>query len=172
MHKTWQVQPVNLQKYSSWWRGAPATGVGRVTGARVRVSPSAPKKRYRFRCLFFDAKNRESNKAIRRIVTVLWTVTVPACVPKKALAFNGRVSPSAPKKEVSFLILPFLMRRTESRTRQFRQKKFRVWMNFFKIHIKHYIPFSSPQKVDTFCGNFWFCTMVWTKLMIKCSTTR
>ena len=32
-----------MEKYSSWWRGAPAKGVGRVTGARVRVSPSPPK---------------------------------------------------------------------------------------------------------------------------------
>ena len=38
------VNPLHLQKYSSWWRGAPAKGVGRETGARVRVSPSAPIK--------------------------------------------------------------------------------------------------------------------------------
>ena len=35
---------VTMQKYSSWWRGAPAKGVGRETGARVRVSPSAPEE--------------------------------------------------------------------------------------------------------------------------------
>ena len=34
-----------LEKYSSWWRGAPAKGVGRVTGAGVRVSPSPPRKK-------------------------------------------------------------------------------------------------------------------------------
>ena len=34
-----------MEKYSSWWRGAPAKGVGRVTGARVRVSPSPPRER-------------------------------------------------------------------------------------------------------------------------------
>ena len=34
-----------LEKYSSWWRGAPAKGVGRVTGAGVRVSPSPPGKK-------------------------------------------------------------------------------------------------------------------------------
>ena len=33
-----------MEKYSSWLRGAPAKGVGRVTGAGVRVSPSPPKK--------------------------------------------------------------------------------------------------------------------------------
>ena len=33
-----------MEKYSSWWRGAPAKGVGRVTGAGVRVSPSPPNK--------------------------------------------------------------------------------------------------------------------------------
>ena len=38
----WKTLP--MEKYSSWWRGAPAKGVGRVTGARVRVSPSAPGK--------------------------------------------------------------------------------------------------------------------------------
>jgi hypothetical protein len=75
-----------------------------------RVSPSAPKKEVSFfDTSFFDVKNRESNKAIRRIETVQWTVSVPACVPKKALAFDGRVSPSAPKKEASFLMLLFLM---------------------------------------------------------------
>ncbi len=34
-----------MEKYSSWRRGAPAKGVGRETGARVRVSPSAPSKK-------------------------------------------------------------------------------------------------------------------------------
>ena len=64
---------------------APAKGVGRETGARVRVSPSAPKKEVSFfDTSFFDVKNRESNKAIRRIETVRWTVSVPACVLKKA----------------------------------------------------------------------------------------
>ena len=60
-----------------------------------------------FDASFFDVKKRDSKKAIRRIATVRWTVAVPACVPKKALAFNGRVSPSAPKKEASFLMLLF-----------------------------------------------------------------
>ena len=31
-----------LQKYSSGWRGAPAKGIGRETGARVQIPPSAP----------------------------------------------------------------------------------------------------------------------------------
>ena len=30
-----------------WWRGAPAKGVGRVTGARVQIPPSAPNKAQR-----------------------------------------------------------------------------------------------------------------------------
>ena len=45
----WEFNNINLlpmQKYSSWWRGAPAKGVGRETGARVRVSPSAPRKKH------------------------------------------------------------------------------------------------------------------------------
>ena len=42
---TWQCvfKLTVLQMYSSWWRGAPAKGVGWVTAARVRISPSAPK---------------------------------------------------------------------------------------------------------------------------------
>ncbi len=34
-------------------RGAPAKGVGRVTGARVRISPSPPEKKDTVRCPFF-----------------------------------------------------------------------------------------------------------------------
>ena len=44
---------LSMQKYSSWWRGAPAKGVGRVTGARVRVPPSAPEKEIALTCGFF-----------------------------------------------------------------------------------------------------------------------
>lgn len=79
------------------------------------AAPPLPKKLTLFEGpdICFCCKDRDSNRAIRRIETVRWTVSLPAGVPKKALAFNGRVS-------------PFLMRRTESRTRQFRQKKFRV----------------------------------------------
>ena len=74
---------------------------------RPSLSFCAKKGSVIFDTSFFDVKNRESNKAIRRIETVRWTVSVPACVPKKALAFNGRVSPSAPKKEVSFFDTSF-----------------------------------------------------------------
>ncbi len=35
---------LDAQKYSRGRRGAPAKGVGRVTGARVQISPSAEKK--------------------------------------------------------------------------------------------------------------------------------
>ena len=41
-----------MEKYSSWWRGAPAKGVGRVTGAGVRVSSSPPKSRSKERDFF------------------------------------------------------------------------------------------------------------------------
>ena len=44
----------------------------------------------------FCCKDRDSNRAIRRIETVRWTVSLPAGVPKKALAFNGRIPTSAP----------------------------------------------------------------------------
>ena len=42
-----------MEKYSSWWRGAPAKGVGRVTGARVRIPLSPPKHtQLFFECVF------------------------------------------------------------------------------------------------------------------------
>ena len=44
-----------------WWRGAPAKGVGRVTGARVQISHSPPTKKTeksRFFSLFLRSKNR------------------------------------------------------------------------------------------------------------------
>ena len=44
----------------------------------------------------FCCKDRDSNRAIRRIETVRWTVSLPAGVPKKALAFNGQIPISAP----------------------------------------------------------------------------
>ena len=31
-----------MEQYSRGWRGAPAKGVGRVTGARVQISPAPP----------------------------------------------------------------------------------------------------------------------------------
>ena len=34
----------SMEMYSSGRRGAPAKGVGRVTGARVQISPSPPTK--------------------------------------------------------------------------------------------------------------------------------
>ena len=51
-----------LEKYSSWWRGAPAKGVGRIKpGARVRVSPSPPEKSTHLStktmCAFFNEIN-------------------------------------------------------------------------------------------------------------------
>ena len=43
-----------LEKYSSGRRGAPAKGVGRVTGAEVQIFSSPPKRqRYIFVSLFF-----------------------------------------------------------------------------------------------------------------------
>ena len=42
-----------LEKYSRGRRGAPAKGVGRVTGARVQIPPSPPQKGTPFwGCLF------------------------------------------------------------------------------------------------------------------------
>ena len=37
-----RVFTLDLEKYSSGERGAPAKGVGRVSGARVQISPSPP----------------------------------------------------------------------------------------------------------------------------------
>ena len=33
-----------METYSRGWRGAPAKGVGRETGARVQIPPSPPKR--------------------------------------------------------------------------------------------------------------------------------
>ena len=52
-----------MQKYSSWRRGAPAKGVGRETGARVRVSPSAPEKgTCKSKCFFQFLSHAKSNQ--------------------------------------------------------------------------------------------------------------
>ena len=42
----------SMEMYSSGRRGAPAKGVGRVTGARVQISPSPPTKAHRKVCFF------------------------------------------------------------------------------------------------------------------------
>ena len=34
------LEDITLEKYSSGRRGAPAKGIGRVTGARVQIPPS------------------------------------------------------------------------------------------------------------------------------------
>ena len=62
------------------------------------VVPPLPKKLTLFGDpdICFCCKDRDSNRAIRRIETVRWTVSLPAGVPKKALAFNGRIPTSAP----------------------------------------------------------------------------
>ena len=56
------------------------------------AAPPLPKKLTLFGDpdICFCCKDRDSNRAIRRIETVRWTVSLPAGVPKKALAFNGR----------------------------------------------------------------------------------
>ena len=42
-----------MEDYSSGWRGAPAKGVGRVTGARVQIPDPPPKTSNNFvRCFF------------------------------------------------------------------------------------------------------------------------
>ena len=43
-----------LEKYSSGRRGAPAKGVGRVTGAEVQIFSSPPKKRQVSTCRFLS----------------------------------------------------------------------------------------------------------------------
>ena len=53
--------------------------------------------------IYFCCKERDSNRAIRRIETVRWTVSVPAGVPKKALAFNGQ-SPHLRPKSLEILL--------------------------------------------------------------------
>ncbi len=47
---------LNTEDYSSGQRGSPAKGVGRVTGARVRISCPPPKNRLAFASLFFLSK--------------------------------------------------------------------------------------------------------------------
>ena len=42
-----------MEKYSRGRRGAPAKGVGRVTGAEVQIFSSPPKTGTHFVCLFF-----------------------------------------------------------------------------------------------------------------------
>ena len=44
---TKRIKILTVEKYSSWWRGAPAKGVGRETVARVQISPSPPSKGYK-----------------------------------------------------------------------------------------------------------------------------
>ena len=41
-----------MENYSSGWRGAPAKGVGRVTGARVQIPDSPPKHLTFVKCFF------------------------------------------------------------------------------------------------------------------------
>ena len=62
------------------------------------AAPPLPKKLTLFGDpdICFCCKDRDSNRAIRRIETVRWTVSLSAGVPKKALAFNGRIPTSAP----------------------------------------------------------------------------
>ena len=41
-----------METYSRGWRGAPAKGVGRETGARVQISLSPPLKKIKLNFLF------------------------------------------------------------------------------------------------------------------------
>ena len=59
-------------------RGAPAKGVGRVTGARVRISPSPPEKKDTKRCPFFVRERFEperQQRALRRATVFLFRNT-------------------------------------------------------------------------------------------------
>ena len=54
-----------MEDYSSGWRGAPAKGVGRVTGARVQIPDPPPKASNNFvRCFFVLRINNNINKNI------------------------------------------------------------------------------------------------------------
>lgn len=59
--------------YSRGRRGAPAKGVGRVTGARVQISPSPPAKKDTARCPFLLAKmvGLAEISELRRIALIL-----------------------------------------------------------------------------------------------------
>ena len=48
-----------MEQYSRGWRGAPAKGVDRVTGARVQISPAPPykNKSNSFELLFYFVKS-------------------------------------------------------------------------------------------------------------------
>ena len=51
-----------MEQYSRGWRGAPAKGVGRVTGARVQISPAPPYMKINFRFgSFFVSKKGINN---------------------------------------------------------------------------------------------------------------
>ena len=64
-----------LEKYSSGRRGAPAKGVGRVTGAEVQIFSSPPKRqRYIFVSLSFSFCRR-------RIWTLQWRLPGAEAVP-------------------------------------------------------------------------------------------
>ena len=84
-----------MEKYSSWWRGAPAKGVGRETGARVRVSPSAPNKKDIRKGIFFifvpERYKRDSNS--------LGEADHNRLFAKRTQGRALRVSPSAPRKK-------------------------------------------------------------------------
>ena len=45
-----------MENYSSGWRGAPAKGVGRATGARVQIPDSPPKTSNILLDVFFAIK--------------------------------------------------------------------------------------------------------------------
>ena len=102
-----------MQKYSSWWRGAPAKGVGRVTGARVRVSPSAPEKAQGFfLCAFsfciYEFVWRDSNSS-----SVFLRSKKGHKINCSQSEHDGlktrRVSPSAPGKVSGFYPVPFFL---------------------------------------------------------------
>ena len=96
---------------SSPGRAQPCQGWGSEFEPR---HPLHKKERYHLWYLSFlysIIKRLEQGNLRRQIETIRWIVSVPACVPTKALAFDGRASA--------------------------RRKKFRVWINFCEIYNKH-----------------------------------
>ena len=53
-------------------------------------------------CFLFFIRNEARKEQSVRIATVRWTVAVLGCVPKRALALDGRASSSAPKQKHHF----------------------------------------------------------------------
>ena len=103
--------------YLSFYRKSPRTHY---------AAPPLPKKLTLFvgPDICFCCKDRDSNRAIRRIETVRWTVSLPAGVPKKALAFNGRIPTSAPRRHGLHIVRDDFFISKKSSVHLFRRSSF------------------------------------------------